>query len=230
MNPSPATAERDTQSRSPQRTLPFYFGGSSKRPARIPGTVMSSSNSSQRSAKPFTSTSTCFSCCSVAAAKRRKRSAGNPTKRPSCSSIYIVLPSVQARTAAGSKEIGGSARMAFIICFFQFFLIFKNEAFDLSQVMRSYAPVACKKNGRLQPEFAVSVRRPDMDMRRLASLVGVEVKTERSDAHNGRHLSTIPHAAWIAWKYFFAEHLSESGKDLLFNKLTSKVLQHYLNQ
>jgi hypothetical protein len=96
--------------------------------------------------------------------------------------------------------------MAFIICFFQFFLIFKNEAFDLSQVMRSYAPVACKKNGRLQPEFAVSVRRPDVDMRRLASLVGLEVKTERSDAQNGRLLSTIPHAACIAWKYFFAEH------------------------
>jgi hypothetical protein len=92
--------------------------------------------------------------------------------------------------------------MAFIICSFQFLLIVKNEAFDLSQIMRSYASVACKKNGRLQPEFAVSVRRPDMDMRRLASLVGVEMKTERSDAQNGRHLSTIPHATWIAWKYF----------------------------
>jgi hypothetical protein len=66
--------------------------------------------------------------------------------------------------------------MAFIICFFQFLLIVKNEAFDLSQIMRSYASVACKKNGRLQPEFAVSVRRPDVDMRRLASLVGVEVR------------------------------------------------------
>ena len=144
-----------------------HFGGSSKRPARIPGTVMSSSNSSQRSAKPFTSTSTCFNWCSVAAARRLKRSAGNPIKCPSCSSIYIVLPSVQARTAVGSKEIGGSARMAFIICFSEFLLIFKNEAFDLSQIMRSYAPVACEKNGRLQPEFAVSVGRPDMDMGRL---------------------------------------------------------------
>jgi len=84
-------------------------------------------------------------------------------------------------------------------------LIVKNEAFDLSQIMRSYASVACKKNGRLQPEFAVSVRRPDLDMRRLASLVGIEMKTKRSDAQNGWHLSTIPHATWIAWKYFFAE-------------------------
>jgi len=130
----------------------------------------------------------------VAAAKRRKRSAGNPTKRPSCSSIYIVLPSVQARTAAGSKEIGGSARMAFIVCFFQFLFIFKNEAFDLSQIMRSYASVACEENGRLQPEFAVSVRRPDMDMGRLTPLIGVEVETERSDAQNGRHEIIVPHA------------------------------------
>jgi hypothetical protein len=61
-------------------------------------------------------------------------------------------------------------------------LIVKNEAFDLSQITRSYASVACKKNGRLQPEFAVSIRRPDVDMRRLGSLVSVEVKTERSDA------------------------------------------------
>jgi hypothetical protein len=65
--------------------------------------------------------------------------------------------------------------MAFIICFFQFLLIVKNEAFDLSQVMRSYTPVACEKNGRLQPEFAISVRRPDMDMGRLTSFVGIEV-------------------------------------------------------
>jgi len=68
--------------------------------------------------------------------------------------------------------------MAFIICFFQFLLIFENEAFDLSQVMRSYAPVACEKNGRLQPKLAVSVRCADMDMGRLTSLVGIKVKTE----------------------------------------------------
>jgi hypothetical protein len=73
-------------------------------------------------------------------------------------------------------------------------LIVKNEAFDLSQIMRSYTPVACEKNGRLQPEFAISVRRPDMDMGRLTSFVGIEVKTERSDAQNGRHATTLPHA------------------------------------
>jgi hypothetical protein len=53
-------------------------------------------------------------------------------------------------------------------------------------------PVACEKNGRLQPEFALSVRRPDMDMRRLASLVGLEVKTETSDAQDCRHGFNLP--------------------------------------
>jgi len=84
--------------------------------------------------------------------------------------------------------------MVSIIRLFEFLLISKKETFDLSQVMRSYAPVACQKNGRLQPEFAVSVRRPDMDMGRLISLVGVEVKTERPDAQNCRHVFAIPHA------------------------------------
>ena len=55
-------------------------------------------------------------------------------------------------------------------------------------------PGCLQENGRLQPEFAVSVRRPDMDMGRLTSLVGLEVKTERSDAQNCRHELIIPHA------------------------------------
>ena len=55
-------------------------------------------------------------------------------------------------------------------------------------------PGCLQENGRLQPEFAVSVRRSDMDMGRPTSLVGVEVKTERSDAQNCRHGFIIPHA------------------------------------
>ncbi len=158
--------------------LGLYFCGSSKRPARIPGTVMSSSNASHRRANPFTSTATSFSCSSVAAASRVKRSAGKPTNRPSWSSINIVLPSVQARTAAGSKEIGASASMAVIICFSELLLVFENQTFDLTQVVRSDASVACQKNGRFQPEFAVSVRCPDMDMRGLIALVRIKMKSE----------------------------------------------------
>ena len=101
--------------------------------------------------------------------------------------------------------------MAFIICFFEFLLIFKNEAFYLTQITRSYAPVACEKNGRLQPEFAVSVGRPDMDMGRLTSLVGVEVKTERSDAQNCRHGFSIPHAT-LQGNVFCNDDVEARGK------------------
>ena len=60
-----------------------FIGGNWNRPATIPGTVMSSSNSSQRRAYPLTSTWTRASCASVAPAKIRNRSAGKPTIRPS---------------------------------------------------------------------------------------------------------------------------------------------------
>jgi hypothetical protein len=89
--------------------------------------------------------------------------------------------------------------MAFIICFFQFLLIFKNEALDLAQVMRSYAPVACEKNRRLKPEFAVSVRRPDMYgeahiPRRCKSENGTILCAELSAFTNHITLS-------VAWEY-----------------------------
>src|ERR1035441_2339433 len=61
----------------------FYFGGNWNRPSTIPGTVMSSSSSSQRKAYPLTSTWTRASCSVVAAARIRNRSAGKPIIRPS---------------------------------------------------------------------------------------------------------------------------------------------------
>jgi hypothetical protein len=68
--------------------------------------------------------------------------------------------------------------MAVIICFSELLLVFENEALDLAQVVRSHASVACQKNGWFQPEFAVPVWCPDMDMRGLMALVGVKVKSE----------------------------------------------------
>jgi len=44
--------------------------------------------------------------------------------------------------------------------------------------MESHSTIACEKDGWLQPEFAVSVWCPDMDMRGLIALVGVKVKSE----------------------------------------------------
>jgi hypothetical protein len=69
--------------------------------------------------------------------------------------------------------------MAVIICFSEYLLVFENEAFDLAQIMRFHASIACQKDGWLQPEFAVSVRRSHMDMRGLIALVGIKMESER---------------------------------------------------
>jgi hypothetical protein len=68
--------------------------------------------------------------------------------------------------------------MAVIICFSEYLLVFENEAFDLAQIMRFHASIACQKDGWLQPEFAVSVRRSNMDMRGLIALVGIKMESE----------------------------------------------------
>jgi len=65
-----------------------------------------------------------------------------------------------------------------MVCFSEFLLVFENEAFDQAQVMRLYATIICQKNRRLQPEFTVSVRGPNMNMRRLIAFVGIEMKSE----------------------------------------------------
>ena len=68
--------------------------------------------------------------------------------------------------------------MAVMICFSEVLLVFENEAFDQAQVMRLYATIVRQENRRLQPEFAVTVRGPNMNMRRLVALVGIEMKSE----------------------------------------------------
>jgi len=109
----------------------YHFCGSSNFPATMPGTVISSSKFSHRRANPSTSTVTSASNSSVADAKRRNRSAGKLTVRPSWSSIKIDLFSAHARIAAGSEVRGGSARMAFMIGSFQLCLVFKYNVFDV---------------------------------------------------------------------------------------------------
>jgi len=77
--------------------------------------------------------------------------------------------------------------MAVIICFSECLLILENEVLNLAEVMRSHSPIASQKNRWFQPEFAVSVRCSDMDMRRFVALVGIKVKSEGPDAQNCRH-------------------------------------------
>ena len=72
--------------------------------------------------------------------------------------------------------------MVFIIGLLQFLLILKYQFFYLAQVMHSHTPVAREKNRRLQPELAVPVSRSDMNVRRLTSLISVEMKSEWNDS------------------------------------------------
>jgi hypothetical protein len=68
--------------------------------------------------------------------------------------------------------------MAVIICFSELLLVFENQALDLAKVMRSHSTVARQKNGRLKPEFAVTVRCSDVNMRGLIALVGIKMKSK----------------------------------------------------
>ena len=71
--------------------------------------------------------------------------------------------------------------MAVIIGFSKCLLIFKNEAFDLTKIMRPHTSVTSQKNGGFQPEFAFSIWSADMDVRWLVTFITVEVKPEGSD-------------------------------------------------
>jgi len=57
-------------------------------------------------------------------------------------------------------------------------MMFKNQLFDASQVMRSHSPVAGQPDRRHQPEFAFTVGSPNMNVRWLLSLIRVKVKPE----------------------------------------------------
>lgn len=44
-----------------------------------------------------------------------------------------------------------------------------------------------RQRDRFQPELALSVRRPHVDVWRLGSFIGVEMKPEKPDSQHGRH-------------------------------------------
>jgi hypothetical protein len=71
-------------------------------------------------------------------------------------------------------------------------MMFKNQLFDASEIVRSHAPVAGQPDGRLQPELTLPVRRPHVDVRRLPPLIRVEVEPEGSDSQDRRHGNELP--------------------------------------
>jgi hypothetical protein len=68
--------------------------------------------------------------------------------------------------------------MVLIECLSQNVLMFKNQLFNASQVVGSHSPVAGQADGRHQPELALTLGCPNMNVRRLLSLIRVKVKPE----------------------------------------------------
>jgi hypothetical protein len=65
--------------------------------------------------------------------------------------------------------------------------VLKHKALDLTHLARSDASNRGKGN-RLKPKLALAVRRSDMNVRWLASFIGVKVKSVRADPHHRWHL------------------------------------------
>ncbi len=57
-------------------------------------------------------------------------------------------------------------------------MMFKNQLLNAPQIVLSHSPVAGQPDGRLQPEPTLPVGSSHMDVRRLLSLIGLEVKPE----------------------------------------------------
>lgn len=64
--------------------------------------------------------------------------------------------------------------------------MFKHQSFYLSEYVRRQAMILCQPN-RLKPEFTFAVGRAHVDVSRLVTLVGVKVKSKRTDAEDSGH-------------------------------------------
>ena len=55
----------------------------------------------------------------------------------------------------------------------------------------------------LQPEFAFSFRRADMDVSRFPAFIGIKVEPPQSDAQDCRHGGTLPRRPEVAQGFSF---------------------------
>jgi len=65
--------------------------------------------------------------------------------------------------------------------------VLENERFDPSQIMWTNPFVVAQKYGRIEPKLALSIRCPDVDMRRFMTFIRVKMKSKRTDAQDRRH-------------------------------------------
>ncbi len=130
---------------------------------------------------------TCFSFSSGAFLRISKRSAGKPITRPSVSSIYIILPSAQARRAQGSLSTG----MVFMEFLQKQLLVLVYKSLDFSYLMRWNTSISRNRYWQ-QPKFAFTISTTNMNMRRLRSFIRIKVKPKTFYSQNSRHI--IPYS------------------------------------
>ena len=56
------------------------------------------------------------------------------------------------------------------------FLVLENQLFDAAKVMSSDSAIVRQPNAGIEPEFALAIQRPDVNVCRFISFVGVKVK------------------------------------------------------
>jgi hypothetical protein len=66
-------------------------------------------------------------------------------------------------------------------------MVRKDKPFNLASLVRFHAGCRSQRDG-IEPKLALSVRRADVDMRRLSAFVGVEVETEGTNPGHRGHV------------------------------------------
>lgn len=66
----------------------------------------------------------------------------------------------------------------FIKCFLQFLVVIVDQLLNAAEIVSFHAPVVCQNDGRIEPEFAFTVRSPDMNVNGFLSFIGIEMKPE----------------------------------------------------
>jgi hypothetical protein len=162
--------------------------GRGNRPCTASSTQMSSSSSSQRSARPCKRSWTFSSRFCGALASRGYLEAGKLVCRWSESSSQTRWPSIQQRRATAS--LARSVSMKANIRRQQRLAMLFNQPLDFAQFRWAKTQVSRERN-RLQPELGFDVLARDVDVRRFVSFAAVKMKSIRADAQYRWHERTM---------------------------------------
>ncbi len=154
------------------------------RPWTASSTQMSSSNSSQRRARPWRRSCNFSKLVWLAEARSGYLAAGKLTRRWSVSSRHTRRPSIQQRTARAVADCLSS--MESNIGGFKHFAMLLDQTFDITQFRSRIAEVSCKIHGS-QPKFGLQIITGHVNMRRFVSFAAIEVKPVRTYSEHRWH-------------------------------------------